>query len=113
MAALFALLTPLCALACLDEGMPEPSVSASAPLPCHQESTPRPEAPSSREACCDSASLEAAAIDGTGFSADPTHHPSAWGPLAIQRPAQRPVPLPREAQLPAPDILTLHATLLL
>jgi len=119
--ALAALLTPLCALACLDESPPQPAGAASADPPCHREGTPAPspEPPCHGEDCHCRSAMNAVAIDGGGPSAvslsQPTHLAQDPGlaPRSPERIAARRGPLASATPLPAPDLLTLHATLLI
>jgi hypothetical protein len=126
MAALLALLTPLCALACLDESAAEPVAATHTTPPCHSSSapessgeTPSPGQGQSQSQGCCTATLEPIAIDGSQQSSDPRTHPAAtfvarsFAPVAHARSRQPGASIADESRLPAPDILTLHATLLL
>jgi hypothetical protein len=123
MAALLALVTPLCALACLDESAAEPVAATRTTPPCHSDSAPEPsrETPSQGpgQGCECAAVLEPIAIDGSPQSSDLRPDPTAifwvrsFAPVVAARYSQRGASIADDPHLPAPDILTLHATLLL
>ena len=116
-ATLFGLLAPPCALACLASLEEESSAAQLAESPCHEQntdSTPS-EAPSSHEDCGCEFDYEML-LPGSAA-------PSNVGTLVVISPSAPRQPLhasthwalavPKDTDLPAPDILLLKSTLLI
>ena len=114
-AALFGLQASLCALACLDDPQPESTTAHHAEEPCHEHGSSSPVDRSSHEdRGCEfgyealvpsppvSVSAPVLAFVPSTPRWQPTHSSVRWAP-----------PVPKDADLPPPDILLLKSTLLI
>ena len=116
-AAIFALQAPLCALACLDSSVAAGAAAQEAEHPCHEQSrgsTPA-DTPTSHEGSGCDLGCEALLVGSDTPSnlptlavVTPTASAEAFYSGLISAPA-----VPKEADLPPPDILLLKSTLLI